>query len=453
MASAREKGLPIGEGRNEKAVLIGKGSHQSMENVMNVDIGIITVRDDELQAVLQRFRTKRQRIPGRQSYYISHVTAKDGKHYTIAITRCSEQGNDLSQKLAKSMILDLQPQIILVVGIAGGMPSDEFTLGDVIVSSRILNFNVDAQKGGGVTYVTRGSSHALIENITGLLPGERLLLGWNKQDSIGLERPDVDLQQVKIEGGDADWQQKIQKSLDWHFAREQNRRRPPLFKSGHIASSNHLARDPSVVNQWLSMNRAILATEMESAGVCEAANDINYHYPVMAIRGISDIIGLERDGRWTAYACHTAAAFTKAFIKAGIIEPQTNLVDLQQSNTFSEPSSISSVILNQQPVHQTISMQDNSGPPISSAGTPHIISIREQIIHAPLEGAKALSDYLAAHPMKGAQKQTEVDLKRSQLEDIERSYRLLGPEVDKKAEKNRIILSLLQLCLEIEQSE
>ncbi len=34
----------------------------------------------------------------------------------------------------------------------------------------------------------------------------------------------------------------------------------------------------------------------------------------MAIRGISDIVGLERDYRWTSYACHSAAAFTYALL-------------------------------------------------------------------------------------------------------------------------------------------
>src|SRR2546421_8843727 len=106
---------------------------------MKVDIGIITVRDDELNAVLQGFRTKRQHIPGGRSYFMGRVTAKGGQHYTIAITRCAEQGNDASRSLAQDIIRELDPQLLLVVGIAGGIPCDEFTLGDVVVSTRIVN--------------------------------------------------------------------------------------------------------------------------------------------------------------------------------------------------------------------------------------------------------------------------------------------------------------------------
>lgn len=36
---------------------------------------------------------------------------------------------------------------------------------------------------------------------------------------------------------------------------------------------------------------------------------------MLAIRGISDIVGLKRDRNWTTYACKTAAAFMKAYLK------------------------------------------------------------------------------------------------------------------------------------------
>lgn len=52
---------------------------------------------------------------------------------------------------------------------------------------------------------------------------------------------------------------------------------------------------------------------MESAGLYKAAHG---RVPFLAIRGISDIVGFKRDPGWTSYACHTAAAFTRAFLRA-----------------------------------------------------------------------------------------------------------------------------------------
>ncbi len=81
-----------------------------------------------------------------------------------------------------------------------------------------------------------------------------------------------------------------------------------------------------------------------------------------------------------------------------------------------------------------------------------IQEIREQIVRDPLAGAKALSTYLEHHPDL-AVKRNEVDLKRGQLESIQRELNLFGPDPAKKAEKNRAIFYLLRICLDLEQSE
>ena len=59
--------------------------------------------------------------------------------------------------------------------------------------------------------------------------------------------------------------------------------------------------------------------EMELAGVYQAA--WGYRKPVLAIRGISDIVGFKRSPEWTRYACHTAAAFLLALLRSRPIIP------------------------------------------------------------------------------------------------------------------------------------
>ena len=48
---------------------------------------------------------------------------------------------------------------MLVVGIAGGVPSHEFTLGDVVVSSRIPDFSVEAVIRDKATAFDRDRDH------------------------------------------------------------------------------------------------------------------------------------------------------------------------------------------------------------------------------------------------------------------------------------------------------
>jgi hypothetical protein len=56
---------------------------------------------------------------------------------------------------------------------------------------------------------------------------------------------------------------------------------------------------------------------MELGGVFLAARQIDREHPILAIRGISDIVGFKREEQWTKYACTTAAAFAYALVRAG----------------------------------------------------------------------------------------------------------------------------------------
>jgi hypothetical protein len=88
--------------------------------------------------------------------------------------------------------------------------------------------------------------------------------------------------------------------------------------SGAIGSSDGLIKDPQVLIAWLRTARNLLAVEMESAGVHKAARD---RCSWLAIRGISDIVGLERNEDWTLYAAATAAAFARAYLRTSPIDP------------------------------------------------------------------------------------------------------------------------------------
>jgi formylglycine-generating enzyme required for sulfatase activity len=71
-------------------------------------------------------------------------------------------------------------------------------------------------------------------------------------------------------------------------------------------------KDPALLIPWLTTARNLLAVEMESGGVYRAARE---RCPMLAIRGISDIVGLQRADAWTKFACSSAAAFTRAFLR------------------------------------------------------------------------------------------------------------------------------------------
>ena len=55
---------------------------------------------------------------------------------------------------------------------------------------------------------------------------------------------------------------------------------------------------------------------MELSGVYSAARRMGKEYPILAIRGISDIVGFKRDSAWTKFAFNTAASLFFALLRA-----------------------------------------------------------------------------------------------------------------------------------------
>jgi nucleoside phosphorylase len=205
---------------------------------------------------------------------------------------------------------------VLVVGIAGGRPSDDVQLGDVVVSTRIHDFAVETRTAGKApTYDVAGGpiDKALAALVANLAAREDELGDW----TAGLPpRPPVSWTKKGQLYGPTDWQRELREKLEHHHGPAATPR-APTYAAGPIASSDRLVKDPDLLNAWLQDARSLLAIEMESGGVYRAARE---RCPMLAIRGISDIVGLKRSDAWTQYACASAAAFTRAFLRTRPIE-------------------------------------------------------------------------------------------------------------------------------------
>lgn len=284
----------------------------------HVDIGIITIREDEFQAVLDVFPNELGDGVHRgkfREYALRKANAGKSGHYSIAILRLPEQGNGEALDAARDILEDLEPSLLLVVGIAGGLPSDDLTLGDVVLSTRINDYSVEARKesaepqyalsggpidrriqGGIANLAARGTD---LGDWTATLP-TKPAVDWTKDGQLY---------------GPEEWQDDLRAKLESHYGKPP---RLPRFASGPIASSDRLIKDPDLLFPWILTARNLLAVEMESGGVFRAARD---RCPMLAIRALSDIIGLKRADEWTKYAAQSAAAFARAYLQTSPIPP------------------------------------------------------------------------------------------------------------------------------------
>src|SRR5580692_8220467 len=273
-----------------------------------IDIGILTIREDEFRAVLKVFPDEHGIYKGRHREYTLRTTdAGQRARYRLAILRQIEQGNGEAQEAARDLCDDL---LFLVVGIAGGLPSDDISLGDVVLSTRVLDFSVEARKFQEETTYSVGGGSLAKSIAAGVanLGARELELGdwWAELPS----KPAVSLGRGMFYGP-KEWQQDVREKLRAHYGKNVVAR-APTFSAGPIASSDRLVKDPSVLIPWITSARGILAIEMESAGVHRATRD---RTPMLSIRGISDIVGFRRQDAWTKYACASASAFTRGYLR------------------------------------------------------------------------------------------------------------------------------------------
>jgi nucleoside phosphorylase len=210
------------------------------------------------------------------------------------------------------VIQDLDPRWLLLVGIAGAVPDPEFTLGDVLLASRLHEFAISAalQDRRSKYEQTGGPMHSTVEKLLGAIPGWRERLDdWSSDAAVSLPKPEVAVPALDSEKlyGPADWKRDVRESLLKHFS-PGGTGREPLFHIGPSAASSVLVKDADLLAQWQESARQLTHVEMEAGGAYAAARSSgDRQYPLLCIRGISDIVGFRRDPEWTTYAAQVAA--------------------------------------------------------------------------------------------------------------------------------------------------
>jgi len=291
-----------------------------------IDLGIITVReDDEYESLLASFPYWRHVRGSGADYSYTRSKTNNGQELRIVLARTPAQGPGPAQAVATSLITDLNPPWLFLVGIAGGIPSPDYTLGDVLLSQRMHDFAVSAAlEGGESEFQDMGGPMALdVEKLITSLRARKPMLGnWFSKESIGIAKPREDVPKTPAHSkfyGDSDWRKKTYRSLRSHFSKRKLVR-DPIFRAAVILTSGTLVKDTRLARQWTKNARHASGVEMELGGVWLAARHVgDGKTRVLAIRGLSDIVGYKRSPIWTEFAAYSAAAFARALILSGII--------------------------------------------------------------------------------------------------------------------------------------
>ena len=266
-----------------KAVILKNDSEKSHAHA---DFLIVTALEKERNAVLQQLGGSEPiQEPDHPPYYRSILETGTGPNQVnrVVAVILADVGNVSAGQHTTSYIQHLQPRCVFMVGIAGGLSKD-VRLGDVVVSNQIIYYENAKETPFGSELRPDGP------------PIDRELLNRAKYYNVAwhtfirAKRP-----------GDSTGNEVAQVYF------------------GPIASGEKVITDEKRASGLKQLHSKILAIDMESHGVGEAAARSKNRPRFIAIRGISDYADSNKNDDWQEYAADSAAAFAVELLRSGTV--------------------------------------------------------------------------------------------------------------------------------------
>ena len=273
----------------------------------------------------------------------SYTLGRIGTHNVVVVVM-PEIGIGRAAVVATQLLNDF-PSIRfgLLVGIGGGIPSDEddIRLGDVVVSKPsgtfggVVQFDMGKMAEDGVFQRTGSLNKppAVLNGNVHRLQAQQLRLGSQIPRLISemLEKYPKMVGKYSFQGVEND--HLFESAYPHHqgrtcedcdttkiVRRDARFGTDPQIHYGTIGSSNMVIKDSSTRDR-LRKDLGVLCVEMEAAGLMD-------NFPCLVIRGICDYSDSHKNQRWQAYAAAAAAAYTKELL---CIIPRNQLAETRSA--------------------------------------------------------------------------------------------------------------------------
>lgn len=262
------------------------------------DVLVLTALPIELSAARQALNINEDAQPIITStglhVWKTEIIRNDGIRANCAIACFSGPGNVDASSITSTLLIELQPKNVIMLGIAAGI-REKCALGEVVLSEQIIAYEGAALIEGGSTEHrprSTGLDLKVRQDVSTYLSNRSSLESRLTQSYETLEI----ILPENIEIGP------VAKSV--------------MPKMATIGSGEKLLRDPEKFKALKELNGKIEVAEMEGAGVFAAC--ALQKKPVLMIRGISDFGDSTKDNRFHDLAAKAAAAVTADYIANGL---------------------------------------------------------------------------------------------------------------------------------------
>lgn len=289
-------------------------------------VGIICALSKELKAVRVLFDKIHQEIDTEPDDSNAYVFGQMAQHMVVAACLpLGEYGTNSAAAVASHMVRSFRLKFCLLVGIGGGVPSQEndIRLGDVVVGLP------RGEHPGVIQYDLGKENDNSVFKRTGTLQGPPRFLTTTINVHL-LSDPDLPDDPL------SPYLDKISACMSeyCHPGQEPDVRqrdpRPtiePRIHYGPIASGNRVVKDAAFRDRVASELGA-MCFEMEAAGVVNTV-------PSLVIRGICDYCDAHKNDCWQEYAAATAAAYSKLLLS--VVAKEARAKDVSREDFESTP--------------------------------------------------------------------------------------------------------------------
>jgi len=267
----------------------------------NIEIGIITVIPNEIEAIFEVFNIDKSSIVYSEStynYWQAEVynSFSDRKLKIVVSHLNGEAGNMEAAICTTHFLRDWHPKLMCLIGITAGIRG-KVKIGDVVIPNKIHNRTIKAFKSGN--YFTRGTT-------------------YNRHDIIDqmLKINPVDTGMFSVEYSPFLYEQlKVAKLVAREKGLTENEYSPELnIEDGSISSDNILIRDPEYFSGIMNeTDEKCRGGEMEAAGFIRSCQIENIALPWLIFRGISDFGDDSKDDEFQKIAAKSACIAAKLY--------------------------------------------------------------------------------------------------------------------------------------------